>query len=778
VTDLQASRFEALLNSAPDAILLTDSSGRITLINRRVEELFGYDRAELVGEQVELLVPERFRRFHASHRSEYAVDPHTREMGAGLELYGRRKDGSEFPVEASLSTLREGEETLVITIVRDASARRVVETRFRAVLESAPDAIVLVETNGRIALVNRRTEELFGYEPGELRGREIELLIPDGFRSTDVQPRTPTSDDPRVRETGAELELFGRRRDESTFPLEISFSPMRVDDEELIIVRDVSERRAAEVQRIELASEDAVHAEAETGRERLASILGEIDAIVWEADARRNRFSFVSRRAEDVLGYKLDRWLHEDGFWQQVVHPDDLQGAERYFSEAIGVGEDHEYVYRVMHADGRALWFRDRVRVVADSTGELLLRGVSVDVTSRRDLEERLLQSQKMDAVGQLAGGVAHDFNNMLVVIRGYTDILLRRIEDEALTDHLREIEAAAQRAGALTAQLLAFGRQAPGVAEAVDLNALVRGIEPMLRSLLDEDIALALEEGATLDPVRADSGHLEQVVVNLVINARDALPLGGEIRIETAAVALIESEAVALGLRDPRYVVLSVSDDGSGMTNETKSRIFEPFFTTKDVGKGSGLGLATVHGIVEQYGGRVIVDSELGRGTTFSLYFPAVSVPVDTVEPDGLIAPAVRVAPAPDLAPAILLVEDELAVRKLVRFVLEHEGYEVFEAVNGREALSQLELYPGRIDLILTDVVMPDISGPELVSRLEALGNPIKVLFMSGYARKELLSRGLDEQAMKILRKPFTNEELIARVAALIADDESGPRR
>jgi two-component system cell cycle sensor histidine kinase/response regulator CckA len=766
MADSQMSRFEALLESAPDAIVLADSAGKIRLVNQRTEELFAYDREQLLGQQVELLVPDRFRTVHQAHRAAYAADPRTREMGADLELYGRRKDGREFPVEISLSPMREGDETLVITIVRDVSERRAAETRFRALLESAPDAIVLVDSDARIALINRRTEELFGYEAHELIGEEVEKLVPERLHSAHIAHRRGYIDDPRTREMGAGLELYGRRKDGSEFPVEISLSPMTAGQQELVItiVRDVSERRAAEFERLELAREQAAHAEAEAGRERLASILGEIDAIVWEADPERSRFTFTSRRAEEMLGYPLSRWLDEDRFWQKIVHPEDLEPTELYFREAIGRGEDHEYEYRVRDSEGQIVWVRDQVRVLRLEDGGLQLRGVTVDISSRRELEERLLQSQKMDAVGQLAGGVAHDFNNLLVVIRGYTDLLLARIEDEAALEQLREVNQAAQRATDLIDQLLAFGRRAPSLREPVNLNDLIHGLEPMLRRLIDEDIALEIETEPTLDDVRADPGQLEQVLVNLIINARDAMPYGGEIRIQTSAADIAGAEVGELGLSPGRWVVLTVSDNGSGMTTETQARIFEPFFTTKDHGRGTGLGLSTVYGIIEQGGGKVTVDSELGRGTTFSIYLPTVRVLEDQIsEPDERAA-----------APVVLVVEDEPAVRRLVRSVLEADGYRVREAANGREALAHIEGYSERIDLILTDVVMPEINGPELVARLASLGYSTRVLFMSGYADGKLLTRGLNDRTVKVLRKPFTSEELTARVAELVAAEDA----
>ncbi|MGZ4481355.1 MAG: PAS domain S-box protein [Gaiellales bacterium] len=753
-------KFEVLLELAPDAIVVADPDGSISLVNRRTEELFGYDRSELIGQDVDLLVPDRLRDQHARHRVGFSLDPRTREMGAGLELYGRRKDGSEFPVEISLGPMLDGDRTQVTAVIRDVSERRAADARFRALLESAPDAIVLVNTAGRIALANRRTEELFGYQAGELVGIEVELLVPERFRGVHVRHRGDYVDDPRTREMGAGLELYGLRRDGREFPVEISLSPMHDQGEQLVItiVRDVSDRRAAEQERLDLAREQAAHAEAEAGRERLASILGEIDVIVWESDAHRRHFTFVSQRAEDMLGFPLARWLEEEGFWRSLVHPDDRDLAELYFGEAVGRREDYEFEYRVRSADGRLVCIRDVVRVIADGAGGVRLRGVMMDVTARRELERRLLQSQKMEAVGQLAGGVAHDFNNLLTVISGYVNLLLARTEDEPQRSQLAEIKRAAERASELTAQLLAFSRRAPSQAELVDLNELVRGVEMMLSRLIDEDIALRIETAPALPTVRADRGQLEQVLVNLVVNARDAMPAGGEIRIETYATELGAEAASDRGLPPGQHLVLAVSDTGSGMTEETKARIFEPFFTTKEQGKGTGLGLATVYGIVQQSGGHILVDSELGRGSCFSVVLPALEQPSEEEhEPQDR-----------DPAPTVLVVEDEPALRRLARSVLEAEGYHTYEAANGRQALEFLERHQGVIELVLTDVVMPEVSGPELGVRLASLRPETRVLYMSGYADSRLLNRGISDKRTYVLRKPFTPEELAGLVATI----------
>jgi PAS domain S-box-containing protein len=527
----------------------------------------------------------------------------------------------------------------------------------------------------------------------------------------------------------------------------------------------VSERRATERERIALAREQAAHAEAEAGRERLASILSEIDAIIWESDGTGRTYSFVSSRAEETLGYPRERWLNEPYFWRVLVHPDDVDVTSLALREAIAEQEHVELEYRVRAADGRVVTVRDRIRITRTEGGGLRLRGVMVDMTARLDLEERLRQSQKMEAVGQLAGGVAHDFNNLLTVIAGYVNLVRARVDDETARSHLAEITRAAARAAELTSQLLAFSRRAPSRSELIELDDLLLGIEPMLRRLIDEDIALTIDRRES-EPVEADRGQLEQVVVNLVVNARDAMPAGGEIRVATGSLDLDVAAAAEHGLPARRYSALLVSDTGSGMTPETQARIFEPFFTTKAHGKGTGLGLATVFGIVEQAGGKILVDSTLGEGTTLTVLLPASQRgELPTGEGGDL-----------DEAATVLVVEDEEALRTLARLVLQEHGYRVFDVGNGREAIGFVERHRGRLDLVLTDVVMPDVNGPELVARLEKLRPETKVLYMSGYADSRLINRGVAEGGVKILRKPFETDDLAAQVAEMVGEGgESG---
>ena len=389
--------------------------------------------------------------------------------------------------------------------------------------------------------------------------------------------------------------------------------------------------------------------------------------------------------------------------------------------------------------------------------------GVSLDVTTRRRLEEQYLQSQKMEAVGQLAAGVAHDFNNLLTAIGGYTELVLLTLRaDDARREDLQEVAKASQRAAALTRHLLAFSRRQALQPTVLDVNATVADIQKLLRRTIPESIDLQLELRPS-EPVRADRGQLEQVVLNLVINAADAMRDGGELRVATETVDVDDASALRHGpMRAGRYVLLTVTDTGTGMSPETQSRIFEPFFSTKERGRGTGLGLATVYGIVKQSAGFIWCDSELGRGTTFAIYLPVVHERIDTSEESE---------PVPDLSEAtqtVLLAEDDGAVRRLTRDVLASHGYTVLAARDGDEALLLARQHPGTIHLLIADIVMPGLSGPDLAARLHQERPDLRLLYTSGYTENMLLRTGF-ENGVAVLRKPFLPADMLRKVQEVL---------
>jgi two-component system, cell cycle sensor histidine kinase and response regulator CckA len=382
-----------------------------------------------------------------------------------------------------------------------------------------------------------------------------------------------------------------------------------------------------------------------------------------------------------------------------------------------------------------------------------------------RKSEEQLLHAQKMEAVGRLAGGVAHDFNNMLSVILSYASLILDDLpEKDPMREDVGEIAQAASRATSLTQQLLAFSRRQVMNLGPVDLNAIVGGMEKMLQRLIGEDIELKTILCATLGRARADAGQIEQVLLNLAVNARDAMPAGGKLTLETANVVLDEAYASEhLGARAGRHVMLAVSDSGVGMSAEVRQRIFEPFYTTKELGKGTGLGLSTVFGIVKQSGGNIWVYSEPGRGTTFKVYLPEV-------EGDAAAEPSRSIAPrAAEGKETILLVEDEELVRRAARASLRRMGYTILEASSASEALMLCERYSGPIHLMVTDVVMPAMSGRELAERLARIRPEIKVLYMSGYTDNTIVHHGVLDPGVEFLQKPFTPEVLGRRIREVL---------
>jgi signal transduction histidine kinase len=509
----------------------------------------------------------------------------------------------------------------------------------------------------------------------------------------------------------------------------------------------------------ELATGDA-----NAAAQRFQDLVQTLDAVVWEADPAMERFTFVSRQAEQVLRVSPARLQAEPGLWKRMIHPDDRARTLEAYAACVRGDAENQIAYRMVVADDRVVYVSDIVHVERDEVGGARsLRGVTVDVTERRSLEEQVRQSQKMDAIGLLAGGVAHDFNNLLSVILGRTDLM--REENPQLARPLALIESTAQRAAGLTRQLLALGRQQVLQPRVLDLGSVVRDLEPMLRRVVREDTELRIDVG-NARYVEADPVQLEQVVINLVVNARDAMPSGGRLTIDVAESYLDgRTTARRIGAPAGRYVSLRVTDNGIGMDTATLTRIFEPFFTTKEVGRGTGLGLATVYGIVSQSNGDIEVQSKPGLGTTVIVYLPQVEAPA--------AAPKTEQAPErrSEGAETILLVEDEPDLRALVADVLTSRGYRVIIADGPVEALRLARSTAEPIDLLVTDIVMPSMNGLALAERL-LMGHPrMKVLYMTGYSADVIHAHGAPGPG-SLIEKPFTPRQIAGRVReALMAD-------
>ncbi|HVF70525.1 MAG TPA: ATP-binding protein [Chthoniobacterales bacterium] len=471
---------------------------------------------------------------------------------------------------------------------------------------------------------------------------------------------------------------------------------------------------------------------------------------------------------ESLLGFASSPETNCIGFWQKQVHPQDRARAAAAIRDALAADNDHwTGEYRFRHADGAYLDLLERAHIVRDRSGKAVqFVGSLMDITARKQLQDQLVRSQKMDAFGQLAGGLAHDFNNFLTTILGYSDLLLDELGMKgAIAGHISEIRSAAGRASDLTAQLLAFSRKHPLAPAVIDVNSLLTNLERSLLRLLGENISIQCDFERAKEGLhtRVDPGQLTQIILNLVVNARDAMPHGGCLALETCAVEVATPEDHEIAeheLQPGEYVRISVLDNGTGMTEEVKAHLFEPFFTTKDEGNGSGLGLATSYGIVRQSGGHIFVESDLGKGTTVKILLPKVAAPP---------APTYRRPGAnklPSGAETILVLEDDISVRHISVRVLRSLGYEVLEAANGDDAQRLIGLTSDKkIDLLLTDMVMPQMSGRCFADWMNKTSPGTKVVFISGYLPESLHPGDRQDKETFFLPKPFNPQQLATKI-------------
>jgi two-component system cell cycle sensor histidine kinase/response regulator CckA len=634
----------------------------------------------------------------------------------------------------------------------------------------APDIILLaVGLDGRITLVNRYACSILGWTADELMGRDwIDTCLPvrirDGMKAKLhglTAGEFTVLENPILTKSGDER-LIGWR------------NTVLHDDEGnvtgvLSSGSDITESREVETALRKTTADLRDHAAALLKSEdRTTYALRAARMGLWELDMASGELTWSPTMAP-LFGLRPDQALTTaEGFFR-LIHPDDRRMVETSFGKAAAAGSDFKEEFRVVWPDGNAHWISASARMTRGREGESEhWFGVSMDIGERKALEAQFRQAQKMEAVGQLAGGVAHDFNNLLTSILGYSGFVMDTFgpQDRRRAD-MDEIVKAGQRAAGLTRQLLAFSRKQVLQPTRLDLNALVTGMHPMLSRLIGEQVELVPSLAADLAPVRADPGQLEQVLMNLVVNARDAMPLGGRLTIHTANVELDQSFVHDVVIRPGPYVMLSVSDTGVGMTEATKSRLFEPFFTTKAPGKGTGLGLATVYGIVKQSGGYVWVYSEMGKGTSFKVHLPRADESSELVNPVVVADHAAAVG-----TETVLVVEDEDAVRLLTRRVLEEANYRVFDAPNPQQAEAVFDAHPNVFSLLVTDVIMPGSTGPKLFAELVRRQPNLKVLYVSGYTDAAIIDGGQIDPAIDLLQKPFSANALKRRVREVLDGD------
>ena len=612
-----------------------------------------------------------------------------------------------------------------------------------AIVESSGDAIIGQKLDGTILSWNKGAETMYGYTEEEAKGRNISLIVPEDRtdEKTEIHARV------KKGEPVPPFETVRKRKDGTLMDVSIKVSPILDSSTQVtgvsVIARDISDLKQAEKARARLAL--AVEHTAES-------------VVITETDGT---ITYVNPAFEEITGYRREEVMGQN----PRLLKSGRQGPEVYQAMWATLERGQAWTGTLINKrkDGSLYEAEAVISPVRDETGQLInYVAVERDVTHERHLEEQLRQAQKMEAIGQLAGGIAHDFNNLLTIITGYGQLLLEDLEpDDPRRLKMIEINKAANRAVVLTRQLLAFGRRQVLVSEVLDLNDVLSNMEKMLHRLISEDIELVIVQGESLGRARTDRGQIEQVIMNLALNARDAMPGGGRLTIETSNVELAGEHAlIHPDVMPGSYVTLTVSDNGCGISREAQSRIFEPFFTTKEKGKGTGLGLSTVYGIVRQSEGYVFVSSEPGQGAAFRIYLPRVKeqsdVPFPPEKGDGA---------SPRGSETILLVEDEEAVRLLVKNILEGLGYKILVATCGDEALALCKQHPAPIPLLLTDLVMPGMSGRELADCLKFLYPEMKLLYMSGYTDDSILRSGTLGVAEAFIGKPFTPQAIARKV-------------
>ncbi|MGA8619579.1 MAG: PAS domain S-box protein [Candidatus Sulfotelmatobacter sp.] len=784
--DIRRQYLEQIFQNSPDPLIVVDTSFRTQCVNPEFQQMFGFSAAEILGQPVDELIfpPDR------AAEAQWIAQCLKRGERLTLETQRRRKDGSLLDVSVSSAPLIiDGRTTAFYALYRDISERKRAEGLSSALYRIAEKASAAQDLQQFFAAIHGIVDELMCARNFSIaiHDAESELLsfpyFVDERESTPLPRELSSGLIEYVMRTGEPLlctpelaqQLQQRGEVEITPPIPLQWLgvPLKVNQHifGVLVVRSYSRNqrfRERDKDVLTLISQQLAAAiDRKQNEQALRRSEVRYRSLVQSAvygiyrSSLEGRFLDVNPALIGMLGYNsaLDVLALDP---QKDVFADPAEYT-RLIDEFRRTGCMDGVEVRWKRKDGAFITVRISGRAVAggDEPADVL-EAIAEDITERRVLEDQFRQAQKMEAVGRLAGGIAHDFNNLLMVIGGYTEVLLNQFTlGHPLHAKAEAIQQASDRATTLTRQLLAFSRKQLLELKVVDVNAIVTDMERLLRPLIGEDIELTTQLASSIGCTRADAGQLEQVIMNLVVNAKDALPNGGKICIRTASVTLDDSyRPENTFIKNGPYVMISVSDNGQGMDRETQARIFEPFFTTKEKGKGTGLGLSTVYGIIKQSGGYVFVQSEIGRGTVFTIYFPRVDEPCD-----ALGSPAAASAAAGG-SETVLLVEDEESVRQLVRETLEARGYRVLEAGNGNAALALAAGHSDPIHLIITDVVMPGLSGHELAQQLLAARPGLKVLYLSGYAQGAFPAT---EAHKAFLQKPFTLQSLSRKVREVL---------
>ncbi len=743
-------KFQGLLEAAPDAIVVTNEEGKIVLVNSQTEKLFGYKREELLDNPIEILMPERFRGGHRDQMTGFLAYPLMRSMGDGRKLFAQRKDGSQFRVEISLSPLETEEGTLITRAIRDITANVQAEEellRYEAIVHWSNDAIIGFALDGIITSWNRGAERMFGFSLSEAVGKSIAILAP----SDRVQEPLVLVDEMIKGTRMSNIEAIWMTKCGELIEVSISLSPINSKDGQILggsaIVRDVTELRTAE--------------------RRFQKVFNGSPEPMSIASLSEGRYIDVNERFLHLTGYRRSEVIGHTSLELKIWERLEDRVAIMEELKSKGAIRDFEKTIRTKNGEHRAVLVSFDL---VEFAGQRCLIAIVKDVTEKQRLEQQLRQVQKMEAVGQLAGGIAHDFNNLLNVICGYSELLLEDIgSNKSLRGRIEEVKKAGERGASLVQQLLAFSRKQVLEPRVINLDDVLKNFQTMLGRVIGENIELHIRANSSAWSVKVDPVQIEQIILNLSSNARDAMPRGGTLTLETSNVTL---EAEFFGTYNPvtpgDYVVLVISDTGIGMDDSTQKRIFEPFFTTKEVGKGTGLGLATVYGIVKQSAGYIWVDSEVGKGTTFKIFFPRVK------EMPQALTLTVPTQQRTGGTETILVVEDDKALCAVLCESLSRNGYTVLKSHTGGEAIQIEKHYPGPIDLVVTDIIMPGMTGPELADKFRASRPQTKVLLVSGYAQNLVARHVVFGPGTEFLQKPYSLSDVARKIRDLLREDST----
>ncbi|HXM34637.1 MAG TPA: PAS domain S-box protein, partial [Pyrinomonadaceae bacterium] len=756
------ANYRTIFENALEGLYQSTPDGRLITANPAFARILGYDSpAEMIAAITDI---SQQLYVDAGDRLEAARLQEEGDLLLGFEFQAYRKNGEKIWLSGNRRSVRDqnGTELHLEGSVEDITERKraeqaLIESEGRkdSILKSALDCVVTVDHEGKILEFNPAAEHTFGYASEEVVGKSMpELIIPPRLRTHHRGgfARYLTTGCSSI--LGKRIEVTAMRADGAEIPVELTITPIGELPRPTFtaFIRDLTERKRAED-------------ELRKSEERYRDLVENARDSIYEHDLEGN-YTSANKAGEQLTGYTLEETLKLNV--SDTIAPEYLEKARQMQMRKLAGESVTAYELELLAKDGHRIAVEVNSRLVFHNGTPIGVQGIYRDVTERKQLEDQLRQAQKLEAVGQLAGGVAHDFNNLLTVIGGYSDLVSRRLpEDSPFLTSMAEIKKAGDRASALTRQLLAFSRKQILQPVVLDLNGVVSNLEKMLRRLIGEDIELLTITEPHLCRVKADAGQIEQVVINLIVNARDAMPSGGKLTVQTANVALSE-EQNHVPCTPGNYIMLAVSDTGTGMDAETQSHIFEPFFTTKASDKGTGLGLSTAYGIVKQSGGQIWVSSEIGKGTTFKIYLPQVDEALDAAVLDDA-------QPAPHGTETILLVEDEEQVRQIAQQILIALDYKVLAATNGHEALAVAQQYEGNIDLAITDVVMPQLNGRELIERLAPLRPNMKVLYMSGYTDDAIVRHGLMDERLEFIQKPFAPDAFARKIRHVLDSPADG---